>query len=406
VSTRLSPKRPLDQTAGLAWLFPYYAGFGFEWAAAELERRIRSAEDVVLDPWNGGGTTTTAAGSLGLASVGIDMSPLATRVALSRSRLAGGPPGHDVDFRATSTVAADASDPLRRWFGSSVAGTLRGAAQGIEGGPEEVALLWTALFRSVRSMTPAVEGSNPTWVRTLAAEEQPELDDDEVLMILNGQAAAIRRQLEGADIHGFRPPQILTGDARAIPLVNSSISIVLTSPPYLTRIDYAVAYSRELALLDQDQESLDLRRRRLMGTTASRRKIEGELASPAILSAGATSLLAAVRAHPSKDSAGYYYRNFCQYLTDLSKSIQELNRVTAPCARIGIVVQDSYYKDVPVYLGEIVADEAEAQGWRCIESTSHPVRRSLTTLNSSARAYAKSEVFEHVLWFQRGEQID
>ncbi|KUN07174.1 hypothetical protein AQI95_11550 [Streptomyces yokosukanensis] len=64
-----------------------------------------------------------------------------------------------------------------------------------------------------------------------------------------------------------------------------------------------------------------------------------------------------------------------------------------------MVVQDSYYKDEPVPLADICIDEAEVRGWGLVLNEQFPVKRTLTTLNKSAREYKKAQVSESVITF-------
>lgn len=393
----------MDESVGLGSLFPYYAGFSFEWATAELDRHARSGDDVVLDSWNGSGTTTTAAGALGLPSVGIDMSPLATVVAAARGEVALGEASSCVDFELGESPEIAEDDPLLRWFAPDSAATLRRLAGVLESDSRHGDLRWIALFRTVRDLTRDLEGSNPTWVRAAPPDCKVSMSAECLVDHVNGISRLLRAEYSDKHLAGFRLPTIVTGDARAVSLNADAASLILTSPPYLTRIDYAVAFSRELALLDAQSSSLDVRRRMLMGTTASRRGLGSEHAKGKC-SATAEALIEAVRRHPSKDSAGYYCRNVQQYFSDLSLSVAELDRVARPEARVGIVVQDSFYKDLRIGLGAIVVEEASNVGWRLLESSSHPVSRSLVTLNSAARRYPKSDVSEHVLWFETSKR--
>ena len=66
----ISPKRNKRLQTGWEGFFPYYAGYP-EFFARELLQSAKLASGaVVLDPWNGSGTTTYTATSLGLAGQG------------------------------------------------------------------------------------------------------------------------------------------------------------------------------------------------------------------------------------------------------------------------------------------------------------------------------------------------
>jgi hypothetical protein len=55
----VTPKRPRSESPAAVDLLPYYAGFSYEWVKGIVSQS--GSGDIVLDPWNGSGTTTLAA---------------------------------------------------------------------------------------------------------------------------------------------------------------------------------------------------------------------------------------------------------------------------------------------------------------------------------------------------------
>lgn len=396
----LSPKRPRIETAGIADIFPYYAGFSYEWALDQLVRKRGSRSQVVLDPWNGSGTTSLAAQAKGLNSIGVDLNPVAGVVArlrvqarVNRLRVVGRPSPALPSFD-------ESADPLSAWFTPANASRLRCWERTFRGvGGDSEALGLVAMFRVVRRLTAKFEGSNPTWVRRMSdpagcvSISQHDLD----FQIVSEQKA-LKQRIRS------RPPRrassaIVTASAMALPLASGSVSAILTSPPYLTRIDYAVAYSRELAVLGIGGPRERRLRSSLMGTTMAR---PDALKQKGVYEASATELVERIAEHPSKASGGYYLKQVRQYLDDLTASLDELTRVASGSATLTLVVQDSYYKDVPVPLAKICTEESVARGWTDPVPAVHEVKRTLTHLNTAARAYPKGRVAETVISLRRG----
>jgi hypothetical protein len=115
------------------------------------------------------------------------------------------------------------------------------------------------------------------------------------------------------------------------------------------------------------------------------------------LGPAAADLLSQIASHASYASSVYYLKQARQYLHDLASGFDEITRVAKAGAVFCFVVQDSFYKDVPVALANIAIEEAEARGWRLEFHERFPVKRTLTTLNTLARKYAKGEVSESVV---------
>ena len=393
-----SPKRPHAETAGLADIFPYYAGFSFDWARTALAQLSPDGLPVVLDPWNGSGTTTLAAQSLGMPSVGVDLNPVASVVAQLRAQVrevasVSQPPA------ATAAATADISDdPLKAWFTSPTVARLRAWTEMLDSQPRAAAALgYVALFRTVRNLTRGFEGSNPTWVKRAASDD--DLVDVPVArldVLLTEDQERIRQRLKSLPA-SETSVAVVTASSRHLPVRDETVDLFLTSPPYLTRIDYAVAYARELAVCGVNIAADRRLRSELRGTTLIRPPLEPR----ADLGDIACHLVEQVSTHQSKAASGYYRKQVLQYLDDLTASLDEIDRVAKPGAQALVVVQDSYFKDVHVRLADICGEEMATRGWDN-KPTSKRVERILTSLNTAARAYAKGEVHETVLSLTKG----
>jgi DNA modification methylase len=387
------------ETSGLADIFPYYAGFSYDWARSQLAAQDLRPSSIVLDPWNGSGTTTLAALANGHRTVGVDLNPIANVVARLRVQVRPGEvPLMPAPGREHKAAVVD--EPLAAWFETRTAARFRQWADSLKLHPSAVSTLATvALFRVVRRLTSAFEGSNPTWVRRTNDESLAvAIDTAELDCLLITEQEFIRDRLV-SQAASMVPSVLITASATNLPLSDGSIDAVLTSPPYLTRIDYAVAYSRELAVLGIDIKRDRELRRGLMGTTLTR---SNALAGRLEYGPTASDLVKRVAEHPSKASGGYYLKQVRQYLDDLLGSLDELTRVASDSATMQLVVQDSYYKDIPVALAQICTEEAELRGW--IESDGpnvFEVKRFLTQLNTAARAYSKGKVSETVITLRR-----
>nr|WP_143657613.1 hypothetical protein [Streptomyces sp. alain-838] len=207
-----------------------------------------------------------------------------------------------------------------------------------------------------------------------------------------GEQKYLIERMNDSSRHRAVPIELITASSGAMPIKTASVDLILTSPPYLTRIDYAVAYARELAVMGHDIAKDRSLRAELMGTTL----IRGAACTP-VVGQIATSMLKAISEHSSKASGGYYKKQACQYLSDLTAGLDEVARVAKDGALLYLVVQDSYYKDIPVRLADICVEECGLRGWELVSASPYPVKRTLTSLNTSARKYKKADVAETVI---------
>jgi hypothetical protein len=108
-------------------------------------------------------------------------------------------------------------------------------------------------------------------------------------------------------------------------------------------------------------------------------------------------LLRRVRAHTSKASSGYYYKNAWQYFEAAHDLIAACLRVLRPGGRAAFVVQDSWYKEIPVQLGDLYVDIARAQGASAAVAVSFPVPVHMGQMNRGSKKYPKGDIHEHVV---------
>lgn len=423
-----SPKRNSRSLTGWEGFFPYYAGYPEAFARQLIESAKLPGSAMVLDPWNGSGTTTYTAGKLGLRSTGLDLNPV--MVIIARARLLPTTEADSLDPLAREIIEDAArrrvelveEDPLLKWFAPKAATTIRSIEQSIERHsvgsrtitPQGVRLdkisgtaatLYAALFAVCRNLASRFRSSNPTWVRYPKDHEQR----------LRTRTATI----EGAFRHNLRAmadalEQIETTDGRSIDLGAATITLadttttklpagtvdlVLTSPPYCTRIDYAAATRIELAVLWPLLHSTpkELGRRMIGSTNVPGREIEARKE----WGKTCTEFLDRLSKHESKASSGYYYKTHLDYFDKMDRSIGNLASAMKPGAIACLIVQDSYYKEIHNNLPQIIAEIGEANGLNLLRRVEFKLKRSMSGINPYTRTYSRpTGAVEEALCFQ------
>lgn len=381
-----------------ASVYPYYAGFTLPFARAVLQRQGLAYDKVVLDPWNGVGTTLAAASSLGLRAVGVDLNPfacMAARAGVTREGAATGLADHGrrIAERAKAVFVTTSEDaPIRDWLGSKSAQSLQALLRAIDEIDSGAVrrLLKVVLIREVKDLALGTRFSNPSW------PTRPKAKRFSRDMLVQKFVSSLERiESESDDLSARRAPTVVRGDSRSLPLPSDSVSFVLTSPPYCTRIDYAATTAFELAAIGLGREQFGVIRKELTGTTAIRAR---ELEEPReSWPASVRDLLRRVRSHPSHGSKSYYYKNLYQYFDDMMKSLNELRRVLAEGATGLMVLQTSYYKEIEIRLPELFVDMASAVELQSEVVCAAPVTRVMTTINSNSRRHLDSKEYVEAL---------
>ncbi len=359
-----SPKRTSQGQQGWDGFFPYYAGYPESFARTLLKSANLPADAVVLDPWNGSGTTTFSASQLGLAAQGLDLNPI--MIVVARARLLPPSEADSIEplaremlkgIRASGRVLA-ADDPLLGWFNRPTAAMLRAIERRIcdhligertitpDGTRIEnisglAATFYVALFSVCRQLTERFRSSNPTWLRKPThGEKRITASRDKILHALRASLKRMAVTLAG------RGASQLEQGAVALKIVDStkaiapasSIHFILTSPPYCTRIDYSAATRIELALL---YPLLNLRMedlgRSMIGST---RVPDRDIVIQPHWGETCAQFLAQLEAHRSKASAGYYLKTHLDYFDKMAHSLANVTAALKPRGAAILVVQE------------------------------------------------------------------
>jgi DNA modification methylase len=385
-----------------------------------------------MDPWNGSGTTTKVSGDMGFSAIGFDINPVMVIVAKAKLLSCSATVREQVLTNLKTIIGLTSGfrnerlyneDPLNAWLEPESAMCFRSIERAIQfllisneyhsiytqDSLSHISSLasffYVALFKTLRSFLKPYVSSNPTWIKIASAKKDyihPSAND--ICTELHKQVhsmidAVILDNVDTVQNSTCRI-KIERASSESIPLPNSSIDFVISSPPYCTRIDYAIATSPELALLGCSMsEGIKSLRDRMIGTPTMIGKI-----SEVRLDWGltCTSFLNTVETHESKASKSYYYRYFTQYFDSIYKSFLEIDRILITSGKCVIVVQDSYYKDIHNDLPRIFCEMADSLNWVILDRFNFQVKRNMAGRNNRSKKYRKnSDAVECVLIFKK-----
>lgn len=230
------------------------------------------AGDSVFDPFCGGGTTLVEARAAGRRAYGVDLSPIAVRVA--RARCATPDDAVLTAFRSRArklaelSRAASARGPLpppeelrvlESWFAPHVLRELEALRAGIDASDDAVRELLLVVFSSI-VVKVSWRASD-----TKAAREKHDRPSGTTAVLFHKKARELARQL--VELRAALPPgtpeaRIVRGDAReAQP--PEPVALVLTSPPYPATYDYLpMQHLRHVWLRERPDAALEIGARR------------------------------------------------------------------------------------------------------------------------------------------------
>lgn len=416
--TLVSAKRGSKERAGVHLWHPYYAGYSEAFVASAIKYLELNESHILLDPWNGGGTTALVASRFRIQTLGCEINPVMNIFAAAKSGFLLGQQGlikkllRDVIDKALHSLQKrQDKDPLFDFMSESLTRGTRTLYALIDSydyprspfvsklfeilTPIQVllnpfeAFFKTALFITARKLAGYKGGSNPTWVKTLT--EKPEYCIEDILSELTEVVDFMTQDLESSStpVHGITLHFPLEADSRDLCIHDNSIDGIITSPPYLTRIDYAMSTRPELLIISNPSLLRTIREKTIGAPVIVDKNIE---ANP-VWGKTCLELLEHVERHNSKAAISYYLPNMLQYFRDVELSLREITRVLKPGSQALIVVQSSYFKEHEINLSQIYVELCKNLGVRSIIANTEIVRGHMTHVNTKSNLYKSGKVY-------------
>lgn len=402
-------RSPKLNPVGPRW-YRYYAGFAPEFVSDICDVFGVEEGSRALDPWMGSGTTLSVAATRGATVAGVDLNP--AMLAVAKGRLLAldtlsslDPLGADISRTWDAERTELPKEPLRHWFDDETAQLLRGLASRIHRvlADDENALPYrveklsslacfylVALFDTVTTAVRSYGSRNPTWIKR--SEDYDGTVALSCAQIRESFGASVKRlsaylrnsRSISTEVHDRAV--ISRADSRSLPFEGASFDAVISSPPYLTRLDYVMGHAPELAILGYDGTDIRDLRDSMIGTPTRKDDAESGVALGAVTDA----LLSSVRDHGSYAARSYYEPNFRQYFVGMAASFTEIQRVSKSGAHVVLVVQDSRFKDIHIDLAGALTDMGEAMGWEAGPRKDFVNVRSMAQLNKNAHHVART----------------
>ncbi len=316
----------------------------------------------VLDPMIGSGTTGVVARSRGHISFGFDTDPLA--VVLSKTWTL------TIDEAKALSVAGDVlnnakliykklkqSDAypmeadeetkkfIRYWFDATNRRQLRALSEVIFNirCEDMKNIMWSAFSRLI-----IAKKNGASLAMDLSHSRPHKVKDKPVIKPLLNFIKEVKKVVNNipfkVDDKEYPRANITLGDAREIPLPESSIDIVITSPPYLNAIDYIRCSKFTLVWMGYRISSLSALRSRIIGTENSKGIDENDPYLSQLMQ-----LMGNIEKLPVKQK-----RILARYIRDLDYIIREVARVLTHKGRAIFVIGNSSMKGVFLKNSEVI----------------------------------------------------
>jgi DNA modification methylase len=275
---QLAGENPIGQQHEARWVHPFPARMPLS-VAEHFVRELSESGALVLDPMVGSGTTAVATRLLGRRAVGIDRDPLAlliSRVAtttytceqifgvservLKRARrlLASG------RVRVMTTV--ESGRFVEYWFPPEAQEQLSALVASIRKEPAgaEQDFAWLVFSSLI-----IAKSAGASWAIDISRSRPHKRKDKGFVLPFDAwgqRSTSAASRLPFRQTMSVPEARILHGDARTLPLDDASVDMVLTSPPYLSAIDYLRSHRFSLIWMGHSMDAIRQLRATMVGT--------------------------------------------------------------------------------------------------------------------------------------------
>ena len=319
----------------------------------------------ILDPMMGSGTIPVLAAMRNHEAVGFDSDPLAVLMARAWGRPLASEMfmsaareivrlGREQEGEAFTHPDSETQTFIDYWFDRQTQLRLAALARAILNQPDELQVpLWCAFSRLIitkdagASRARDVSHSRPHRVRTHASFDP--LDK----FALTAEVMLKRHRALGKRRPKQETLRLDNGDARALPLPDGSIDVVMTSPPYLQAIDYMRGHRFSLVWMGYSVGEL----REVRGTAIGS---ERQLDSPEGWCYG-------VEAGFAKNLPPRSRGILRRYITDLDRVLGEISRVLDTDGKVIFVVADATLSGSLINVSELLEHVATRHGLQCTD---------------------------------------
>ena len=333
-------------------------------------RGLTAPGDIVLDPMMGSGTTIVEALLEGRRGIGLDIDPLALRVSHAKTVPMSADELRDIGLKVVSQAQDLLSDNgverliqkfdsrtkefIDYWFYPHTQRELAALVLSMQ--TVDVSLVRRFLELTFSSIIVTKSGG-VSRARDLA-HSRPHLDIEKTpknaleqfsLRLQKNIKSIGHLETQGAIVAP------LPGDARAMPLKNEVIDLIVTSPPYANAIDYMRAHKFPLVWLGASVVNLTELRARYIGSE----KING--AQYAALPDKTESIIQELEKHDRKKSAILQ-----KYFTEMQAVLVEMYRVLRKDSPAIVVVGPSIMRGIDVQTHHCLAEIAQETGFDVI----------------------------------------
>lgn len=360
------------------WYY-YKEGFSPNLVEKAIEFSGISKKDIILDPFNGSGTTTLTSALNGYKSIGVEVNPFTSFLSKSKVNnvditefdekskfvIEAADKGKQSSLKGFSTFSK--TENIDKWlFNDSVLDSFTGGWAA----SEKIISIDLKQTIQLALIVSAMQNCNATrdgkCLRYRDSWQNNEYNKETFLLSLQANLSLMIEDMEQFPVS--EQPKILTGDARTV-LSNTDIEkfkLCITSPPYLNTFDYTDIYRPELFLggfIKNRDDLYDLRLRTI------RSHIQAKWDKPSVSDFGELykNSMQHVLQHQEELMHKRIPLMIQAYFEDMLNVLKQLRSKAEKNAQLWLIVSNSAYADKEIPVDLIIAEMASLANWKLKE---------------------------------------
>ncbi|MBU1052542.1 MAG: site-specific DNA-methyltransferase [Proteobacteria bacterium] len=357
------------------WYY-YKEGFSPTLVEKAIEQTGVARDDLIIDPFNGSGTTTLTASLLGHKSVGIEVNPFTSFLSDAKIKNAEISQLNRLENKLLKSVETGKPSPLLgfstfsetekldKWlFNNDVLNSFEGGwkhTYSITGSNVRKLIRLALISAAMQNCNAKRDGKclryRDTWKKN-------RFDKESFLRALIQNLSNIKSDIQENPIH--IKSKILKGDCRNILKTSNELKnfkLCITSPPYLNTFDYTDIYRPELFLgkfIKSRQKLYDLR------LETVRSHVQAKWQEPMIDDFGILYEKTMIHINKNKENlmSKYIPLMIQAYFEDMLNVLNLLKAKATKDSQIWFVVSNSAYAGLELPVDLIIGDIATKAGW-------------------------------------------
>jgi len=388
VLSKLAGSKASGQKVDPPWFHPFPARLPL-CVAEHFVEHITKPDAIVLDPMVGSGTTIVAARKHGRVGLGFDRDPLALLIARTATQTLDTERLEQMRKRildraltvnpkmwfsnALPKLPQEDLEFINYWFPRQSQKQLFALAASIHEEPEGIErdLAWV-----VYSILIIAKSKGASYALDISRSRPHKRLDKPIVLPFDGWDQRFKftaRHLPFADSKISVESNIRAGDARSLPLENGMVDLVLTSPPYISAVDYLRSHKFSLIWMGYSLQILRELRGTMVGTERGLFQLNG---LPPDLEERLKKI------HQKSHRSAQLRR----YLCDLHKILGEIERVLCPGGLAILILGPSIITSSKTDAAEVVSKIANVVGLREVGSVVRHLKEGRRSLPPPSKA--------------------